>query len=92
MKNLEAFVSLMGLTETEAIKMIEKAMKDKAYRAEYNKRPERVEYRTERNRRVWQETKQAREIVKSLTPAQLAALMGTKEVEQTAYDVMATEG
>lgn len=40
-----------GLTQVEAIQLIEKALKDKAYREEYNKREERKEYRADYNRK-----------------------------------------
>lgn len=59
-----AYLSEKGMTQMEAIRMLEKALKDKAYREEYNKRPERVDYRKEYNRKKNEVVSKVRELTK----------------------------
>ena len=58
------YLNEKGLTQMEAIKLIEKALKDKAYRDEYNKRESRVEYRKEYNRKKNEVVAKVRELTK----------------------------
>ena len=50
MELMKRYLDEKGLSQLEAIKLIEKALKDKAYREEYNKREERKEYRAQYNK------------------------------------------
>lgn len=50
MEMIARYLVEKNLTQLDAIKLIEKALKDKAYREEYNKREERKEYRAQYNK------------------------------------------
>ena len=50
MELMKRYLDEKGLSQLEAIKLIEKALRDKAYREEYNKREERKEYRAQYNK------------------------------------------